>query len=634
MGQSIRICISLCIVAIASSLHAENLTPQQINQRLPEVIKRVSPSVVAVTESRETGFGSFSGVVVSKEGHVLAAAHAVKPGNKYLVHFQDGRKFRAVGKGVNRNIDCAMLMITEQGEWPYAAMGDSNRLIVDEPLFCISHPGLHRADRGPVVRFGKVVRPISSRFGMIQSTVKMEPGDSGGPLFDLHGNVIGIRSQIQQPVDENYDVPIDSFRTYWEKLEAEEEFKVDVIPGLPDLGVETRRSRRGGVRVLTVAMDSVADRAGLRVNDVITSVEGNEKGNVLDRVAARYLNGDFEIELQILRDEAPLSLKLALPPRPDQLVASTTSVKPLDTIGPFAKELQPLEAKLDDTTAVVRSRRFDEPTEIIGCSVARPGLIITKSSCVGDQVEVRMQNGSWQPAKVITRDDSNDLVLLQMDDVSQPFIAIDPQATSMLPQGTVLVSPKPDDLGAISVMGSRIFGHPRFEGRGYLGVKLEKENDNVVIKEIVEGGAAQKNGLAAGDIVLQLDGRPIQAVEEMHNYLRNTLPNDRIEIVVRREGEEKSFKIKIGEMIKTPRHVADLFDGGKSNRRDGFKAVFIHDAELYPHEVGGPIFDLQGHFVGLNVARFSRTQSLALPVRAVRDFVNDALTKIPNDNGR
>jgi serine protease Do len=67
--------------------------------------------------------------------------------------------------------------------------------------------------------------------------------------------------------------------------------------------------------------------------------------------------------------------------------------------------------------------------------------------------------------------------------------------------------------------------------------------------------------------------------------------------------------------------VADSFDGGPSLRRDGFQNVFCHDATLFPHECGGPLFDCDGKFIGLNIARYSRTQCYAIPSEVIRSFV-------------
>ncbi len=227
----------------------------------------------------------------------------------------------------------------------------------------------------------------------------MEPGDSGGPLFDLDGKVVGIRSQIQQSVKENFDIPIASFRLYWDQLQKEEEFKIDRIPGLPDLGLEARRMRRGTARVSSIVPDGPAARAGLEVDDLITKTEGSDdRGSVLDRITSRYLSGDREIELEVTRAEQSKKVILTLPPNELEVTAVNDSREANEervTVGDLAKELQALESQKDDVTAVIRSDKNDESIDVFGVFVAQPGCVVAKSSCVGEKPLVRNDKGDW-----------------------------------------------------------------------------------------------------------------------------------------------------------------------------------------------------------------------------------------------
>ena len=98
----------------------------------------------------------------------------------------------AVGVGYCQSIDCGLLKITDPGEWPAAEMGWTCDLEINEPCISISHPLGYVKDRGAVVRFGRIAELYSPGEGHTQSTCLMEPGDSGGPLFDVKGRVIGF----------------------------------------------------------------------------------------------------------------------------------------------------------------------------------------------------------------------------------------------------------------------------------------------------------------------------------------------------------------------------------------------------------------------------------------------------------
>ena len=90
--------------------------------------------------------------------------------------------------------------------------------------------------------------------------------------------------------------------------------------------------------------------------------------------------------------------------------------------------------------------------------------------------------------------------------------------------------------------------------------------------------------------------------------------------IVQRDGEELEKSITLGAFPSQSRHAADLMD--KSGRRDGFSEVLLHDADLQPEKCGGPIFDLSGNFLGMNIARNSRVRSYALPIDVLKAFVD------------
>ncbi len=104
-------------------------------------------------------------------------------------------------------------------------MGWSATLERNQPCLSLGHPGRFDKVRGPVVRFGRIVEPLSPVKGFTQTTCLMEPGDSGGPLFDLAGRIIGIHSMVFQSPENNYEVPVDQFRRYWEELNQPNAFR-------------------------------------------------------------------------------------------------------------------------------------------------------------------------------------------------------------------------------------------------------------------------------------------------------------------------------------------------------------------------------------------------------------------------
>lgn len=619
------------IVSLAPQSYAQ-VDTKLLEERMRSAVDRTMPAVVSLVEAKSGRAGAFSGVVVSADGYILSAAHAVSIGMNYRVQFPDGRTARATALGINRKIDCAMIKIQEGENWPHVEMGQSSKLAVDQPVFAIGYPGPVYAGRGFVVRMGRVLQPISSRFGMILSTALMEPGDSGGGLFDLDGKLVGIRSQIQRSVDENFDIPVDSYRQFWEQLKESKEFEVDQIPGLPEIGFQARRSRRSGARVQAVDTEGVAAKAGLLEGDLITEVEGGQRGWIADRVVARYLEGDRSIELTVVRDEETkkLTLEFSEPDSPtnqgEATETASSSIKDrfaTNALDRSASLFKGSEDAKDDLVVSVRSDKFGRERMIRGTRIGNQGKVLSKSSMVGDEIEVR-DGESWRTAKVLARKEEHDLVLLQVDGLKgEGLTKKDIEHDTIQPRGLFVVSPMQDGPGLLSMVGSPPFSIPKEEGRGYLGVSFEPNGDQPIINEVLEPGAAQQAGMQAGDVILQINDKEIKVREEIFSTLRATVPEDVITLRFKREDEELEKKIKLGEVPKMPRHVAEDFQGGKSLRRDGFPVVFCHDAALLPEQCGGPLFDTQGRFVGINIARSSRTMSFALPTRVIRDFLNE-----------
>jgi serine protease Do len=201
-------------------LRAQKFNAKKLETEIRQTSQKAYAASVLIkpydTLKKTTGGGMFSGVVIDKDGYILSAAHAVTPDKYYQVSFPDGKTFIAKGLGRIPSNDAAMLRINEQGSWPYAEMGYSNSLKQFEPCISIAYPG-SLPQKKPTLRFGYVA-DIHAKNGFIQTTCLMEPGDSGGPVFDLLGRVIGLHSQIEMGLDRNFEIAVDLYRKYWKSL--------------------------------------------------------------------------------------------------------------------------------------------------------------------------------------------------------------------------------------------------------------------------------------------------------------------------------------------------------------------------------------------------------------------------------
>ncbi len=212
------------------SAQINNIEDQQ--QVVQAAIKKAYTASVRIlgydTVKQRQNSAQFSGVVVTDNGYILTVAHAIQPGKTYKVFFPEGKEAFAVALGrmglreMQTRPDMGLIKITTPGNWPAASMGWSYNLQENQPCLSIAYPeSLNQLQ--PTVRYGRISK-IINQWGFIESTCKMEVGDSGGPLFDLEGRVIGLHSRCTEPENENFEVPVDMFRKYWEALNIPEDY--------------------------------------------------------------------------------------------------------------------------------------------------------------------------------------------------------------------------------------------------------------------------------------------------------------------------------------------------------------------------------------------------------------------------
>jgi S1-C subfamily serine protease len=191
--------------------------PQTVNQlralekQVQAVVARVQPATIGISIGPAQGSG-----VIIKDGYVLTAGHVSgQPGRTVTLHLADGRKVKGKTLGRNGDIDSGLIRISDEGKWPSAEMGKSSSVKKGQWVVSIGHPGGFRPNRTPVVRLGRVLE-VNGNFILTDCT--LVGGDSGGPLFDLDGKVIGIHSRIGPALAQNFHVPVDTYTATWERL--------------------------------------------------------------------------------------------------------------------------------------------------------------------------------------------------------------------------------------------------------------------------------------------------------------------------------------------------------------------------------------------------------------------------------
>ncbi len=312
--------------------------------QVKQLLEQVTPAVVAITATDSLkNPGSGSGIVVSKDGLILTAAHVIAATGKDLrITFPDGRVVKGEALGANKTIDAAMVRLVEPGPWPHAELGNSDTILLGDWCVALGHPGGFVHERRPPVRLGRIWRRDND--GAIRSSCPLIGGDSGGPLFDLHGKVIGINSSIHGTVDQNRHIALETLKVDWDRMLKNETWGSQRYSSdtsrIPMTGaIFDRQATTPGVRIQSVAANTPAATAGLLTGDLITHCDGLEllSFHAFQRLLLKHKAGDT-LRLTIQREAAPpIQVPLSLARR--KLLHDDTDDRPDDHAGGLKSHL-------------------------------------------------------------------------------------------------------------------------------------------------------------------------------------------------------------------------------------------------------------------------------------------------------
>jgi serine protease Do len=282
-----------------------------MEQHVKALVARVSPAVVAV----EVGDGSGSGVIIGADGLVMTAGHVCgEPNLDVRFTFPDGKTARGKTLGVDLESDTGLMRITDKGPWPFVGLGDTEQTEIGDWVLALGHPGGFDLRRSLVVRLGRI---ISRAPGDLQTDCTISPGDSGGPLLDMYGRVIGIHSFISTSMADNFHVPIAAYYDTWEQLAKT---TTSIHAPLPQSYVGADGvDGSPGCRLSIVEKDSPAAKAGLKVGDVVLKIEGRQLlGSSSFRRWVDESSPGETLNLAVKRGNKVLSLNVKLAEQPPE----------------------------------------------------------------------------------------------------------------------------------------------------------------------------------------------------------------------------------------------------------------------------------------------------------------------------
>jgi len=316
--------LSRCEVGVEGKQDVELL--DAYSRAVITVVDSVGPAVVGINaqpEGKPGRAGSGSGVIITPDGYILTNDHVVRGAKRLTATLRDGTSLDATLIGTDPATDLALVRAGSGSALPYASMGDSSALRVGQLVIAIGNPfGFQSTvSTGVVSALGRALRSSEGRLieNIIQHTAPLNPGNSGGPLVDSRGRIVGVNTAIivmAQGI--GFSIPADTAK--W------------VVSQLLTLG-RVRRGHLGitaqqrplprrlvrfyrlgaefGVEVMSVAPDSPASRGGIQEGDVIVAIDGHDAASVdhLHRFLAEWPVGD-PAKLTIIRGQDRIDLEV------------------------------------------------------------------------------------------------------------------------------------------------------------------------------------------------------------------------------------------------------------------------------------------------------------------------------------
>ncbi len=346
-------------------------TPRTLEQlqRMEQHQQKLAELVTECTVGIRVNASQGSGVLISKDGYILTAAHvAIRANLPCLVILPDGRQLRGVTLGLNRGRDAGLVkIVTRETEPDRSSTRNSHdqdgggeaegengaedepsaeeppagetprprgRELLPEPdfthlelapadqvtqgMWCVAtgHPGGYQRQRKPVVRLGRVLFVSPT---LLRTDCVLVGGDSGGPLCDMSGRVIGIHSRIGGPITMNLHIPIGVFHDSWDRLVKGEVW--GKLPGSrPDVAGAVLGVRgdpdSNQARIASVQPGLPAEKAGIRPGDIILKFDGKavpDFSSLVELVRARKPGDKVLIELR--RKDELIQVKVTLAER-------------------------------------------------------------------------------------------------------------------------------------------------------------------------------------------------------------------------------------------------------------------------------------------------------------------------------
>ncbi len=261
-----------------------------------------------------------------------------------------------------------------------------------------------------------------------------------------------------------------------------------------------------------------------------------------------------------------------------------------------------------------------------GVVISASGLILTKASEIADTptLSVTVDQQNYRAAKVLAIDPTWDVALLKIEATTLIPVVYTP--TSAVPQGTWVVAN-----GATSrttrrllagIVSAKIREIPATGGAA-LGVILNPKSKTLEIDAVNEKSGAKEAGLLKGDVIISIEGKKLKKIADITEALKDRKAGSTVKLTYRRQEVETAIEVRLaarGELFNEQMNRNDQMSGDFSLHRSGFPRILQHDILGSRSVQGGPLLDLDGRCLGMNIARANRAESFTIPVEDLKEI--------------
>ena len=323
--------------AVVSVNVVKKLSQEEIlQQQVPEILKRFFGNQIIIPEQQapreKTAFGS--AFFISKDGYLLTNHHVVEDASEVTIVLNDRREIDAKVVGSDARTDVALLKVSGSN-FPSLATGNIDQLKVGQPVLAIGSPfGFDYSASAGIVSAKSRNMLGETSVPFIQTDVALNPGNSGGPLFNQQGQVVGVNSRIFSGTGGymglSFSIPIDVAMDVADQLKKNGKVTRSYLGVMlqdidRNLAEAYKLSKPEGSLITQVAPNSPASKAGMRAGDVILKFNGTPISRTSDLL--NYLNRTLpnqSINLEVLRDDKPRVISATLTTSPDDTPAKST----------------------------------------------------------------------------------------------------------------------------------------------------------------------------------------------------------------------------------------------------------------------------------------------------------------------